>query len=249
MCLQVLGNGPRRVALLTSAGVAVVRYGFAMDDDFTNGMAQAGFEFSERARESQIPAQMLQGFLHDLQVQAPGESPLLVARLGQTKMVAKTVDQLRAFLGDPHFPPAGISETLREMAEMGTEIVANGEAMATAVARQIGPNHWEIVEFVPFSVDQAVLTSRVLRWEGDPRFEAIRAIEAKLPELRAKGSITEDERINGVTMQKRRDRKELAEALKALRLMYGQVGDAANRQAIEKEYEPMLLEALKVRLS
>ena len=244
-----MGPFVRDLAPVDSAHADGARYGFAMSDDFADQMARLGFQFDEKeAEDSLIPGQMLKGFLADLQVQNPGESPLLIARLNQTKMAAKTVAQLRRFLGDSDFPRAELSDTLREMAEMGTEIVANGEAMATAVARQIGPNHWEIVEFANISVDSAVLTSRFLEWEGDPRFETIRAIEAKLPELRAKGYINEDERINGVTRQKHFDRKELGAALKALRLMYGQVGDAANRQAIEREYEPMLLETLKVRL-
>ena len=215
---------------------------------FEANMSRAGLEFVDAKPEDfLIPTQMLKGFLHDLQTQAPGASPLLIARLNQTKMAAKTVEDLRAFVGDSEFPRASVSGTVQEMAEMGMEIVANGEAMATAVARQLGANHWEIAEFVRVSSDSAVLTFQTLTWQGDPRFEEIRAIEAMLPELREKGHITEDERQNGMTAQKHSDRQRLSEALKALRLMYGQVGDAASREAVEREYEPMLLEVLKVR--
>lgn len=228
-----------------------------MSDDFAGQkqafeerMARFGLEFVEqKPGDRKIPDDMLKQFLYDYERQHADPSLLLVALTGKASMSARTVEELRLMLNDPSFAPTGMTNSPGEMASLGLQLVEQGEALATAAAQHFGVNDWQIFEVESGSENVDMVRSRQLTWQGDPRVEVIRGIESALPELRAKGHLSEDELANGVTLQKSRDRDALREALKALRLLYGNVGDEVNRQAVEKEYEPMLLEALKVRLT
>ncbi|SDS53155.1 hypothetical protein [Microterricola viridarii] len=176
----------------------------------------------------------------------PEEHLWLLVKSDRDQYRAQSAESVRDWIGDPQFPISG-HDAVVKLCQVGHQLAGSHQVMAYAVAARRSENHWDTFGLLEHD-GQGVLTSKTIKWDGDASSDRVSFLELMLPELRATGSITDEERLNGVTQQQAAARQQLSGVLRELIDHYTEVGSDAKVAELWEERGPLITESLRIRL-
>lgn len=175
------------------------------------------------------------------------EADLVLMRdsgVARAQLTWNTPRDIGDWLKDDGFPLNEEQGAVPKLCSVGMQLRSSGRCDEWAVLAKRGDNSWEV--FFAYLADPGSTTiiSKGLAW-GPPFFlDKAARIEARLPELRQRALVNDDERVNGITMIKSDHRNRLSTALRQLATAYDEAGRPEQVAEVWEELGPLLTEAL-----